>query len=617
MFSGGSVGGNAIGGHSDTGNAIGNTVNISGGPVGVAQGGSSINGNATGNTVNIFSGGSVSGGVIGGGSTNGNATGNTVNIFGGSVGSSVRGGWVTLGAGNATGNTVNISGTGLVGTDVFGGQSASGNATGNTVNISGTGSVGGSVYGGSSTGGAATGNTVNISGSPTFGVATVLYGGDGGGGGDYFTGNTLNVWNYKGSGPVAGVRNFQFLNFAFPSTQSGPVLEVTGTARLGDGAAKGSTITAGTIGGKDSLKPGSSVTLIDAGTLDTTHFTQTKAKGMHGATLAYQWTLSTAGDMLVATLDKVQANPQAKALSEGFLIDLPLLNESADFLAGKGISWARTASGNGFGMFGGVSGGWSRYNTGSHVDMSSVSLIAGLAWGADLSPGRLTIGAFFEYGNGSYDTYNSFSNAASVNGDGDIYHLGGGVLGRMDFVNNVYAEASARAGGVSNEYKNGDLRDAMGRKASYDSDSAYYGLHAGLGYIWNITEQASLDLYGKYFWTRQEGDSVTLSTGDPVKFKGVDSHRLRLGGRLTYAVNEYVSPYVGAAYEHEFDGKARATTYGHDIDAPSLSGGTGIGELGVTLTPSIDLPLSFDLGVQGYVGTREGVTGSLQVKYEF
>jgi hypothetical protein len=44
---------------------------------------------------------------------------------------------------------------------------------------------------------------------------------------------------------------------------------------------------------------------------------------------------------------------------------------------------------------------------------------------------------------------------------------------------------------------------------------------------------------------------------------------------------------------------------------------TGMGELGLSLKPSKTLPLSFDLGVQGYVGKREGVTGSLQVKFEF
>jgi len=136
-------------------------------------------------------------------------------------------------------------------------------------------------------------------------------------------------------------------------------------------------------------------------------------------------------------------------------------------------------------------------------------------------------------------------------------------------------------------------------------------------HIWNISDKASLDLYSKYFLTRVEGDSVCLFTGDPLKFKNADSSRLRGGARFTYAINEYVSPYLGLAYEHEFDGKASATTNGLAINAPALRGDTGIGELGLTLKPSQNLPLSLDLGIQGYVGKREGVTGSVQVKYEF
>jgi outer membrane autotransporter protein len=90
-----------------------------------------------------------------------------------------------------------------------------------------------------------------------------------------------------------------------------------------------------------------------------------------------------------------------------------------------------------------------------------------------------------------------------------------------------------------------------------------------------------------------------------------------LGTRFAYAVNEHFSPYIGAAWEHEFDGRARATAYGDSIKSPDLTGDTGIGELGLTLTPSATLPLSFDLGLQGYTGKREGVTGSLQVRLEF
>ena len=97
----------------------------------------------------------------------------------------------------------------------------------------------------------------------------------------------------------------------------------------------------------------------------------------------------------------------------------------------------------------------------------------------------------------------------------------------------------------------------------------------------------------------------------------MNSYRLRLGGRLTYAVNEHISPYVGAAWEHEFDGTARATSLGYALDAPSLKGDTGIGELGLSWTPSADTPLTIDLSVQGYTGIRQGYTGSLMAKWEF
>ena len=80
---------------------------------------------------------------------------------------------------------------------------------------------------------------------------------------------------------------------------------------------------------------------------------------------------------------------------------------------------------------------------------------------------------------------------------------------------------------------------------------------------------------------------------------------------------EYLSPYLGAAWEYEFDGRQRAATNGYALGAPSLKGATGIAELGLMLKPSKTLPLSFDLAVQGYVGKREGVSGSLQARWEF
>ena len=89
------------------------------------------------------------------------------------------------------------------------------------------------------------------------------------------------------------------------------------------------------------------------------------------------------------------------------------------------------------------------------------------------------------------------------------------------------------------------------------------------------------------------------------------------GGRFNYAVCDYATPYVGAHWEHEFDGKQRSSVNGVNIGSPSSKGDTGVGELGLTLRPVKDSGFSIDLGVQGYTGVREGVAGSLQLKFEF
>ncbi len=355
------------------------------------------------------------------------------------------------------------------------------------------------------------------------------------------------------------------LNFISPVHPTQPLLRVTGDADV-----SGSACNVGLAGGT-SLASGSTLTLLDVDpdkTLTANNLQRGNGIVQIGSTVAHDITTDVALDPTTGRLSAVtaqvspgRATDQSKALSEGFLGGLALNLQGADLVAGRGMDSAvRASSGtddaerHGFAGFGALSGGSLRYNTGSHLDMNSLSLLTGLAWGIDLAPGRLTLGAFFEYGNGSYDTHNSFTNAASVDGDGNAYYLGGGILARMDFVNigpgRFYAEASGRAGKTHNEYDSSDLRDAAGRKADYDSSSPYYGLHFGTGYVWNINDAATLDLYGKYFWTRQQGDSVGLSTGEHLSFDDINSSRLRFGGRFAYILNEHVAPYIGAAWEH-------------------------------------------------------------------
>jgi outer membrane autotransporter protein len=300
-----------------------------------------------------------------------------------------------------------------------------------------------------------------------------------------------------------------------------------------------------------------------------------------------------------------------KVFSEAYLSGLPLLNQTGD-LAIRGLQDFLYD----FHAFGIFAGGQNRYYSGSHIDLKSYSVVGGVGKGFALPAGELSVAAFVEYGKGNYDTYNIFTTA--LHGTGDLKHFGAGVLGKYNFgklqTSGFYVEGSLRAGRIRNEYRNGDLR-YMGVAGGYNASNAYMGLHLGAGYVWELTDNLSLDISGKYFRAVEKGDSIHLTTGDPIHFDDVTSSRIRLGGRLVYEGLESVKPYAALYYEREGDGKVSATTSGYKIETPDLSGTTGIGEIGVTFIPAPQFTI--EAGLQGYAGRREGFTGSLRIKYAF
>jgi hypothetical protein len=412
------------------------------------------------------------------------------------------------------------------------------------------------------------------------------------------------------------------LNFFVPGTNTpSTLLHVTGAADISD-----ATVKVGLVG-SNSLDVGQSLKLIEAGGgIDADGATYIgKATGLAGVSTTYEFNLGIdpVTGALVSTVTAKGLDEKTKALSEGFLAGVSFINQGGDLVQDKGIAQALDSTRNAAGLqgFGAVGGGKVRHESGSHVDVEGYNLVAGLALGADVGVGKLTAGAFFEYGDGDYDSYNSFSSSGRVHGRGDTEYAGGGALARFDFAEgqsgHPYVDGTVRAGRVKSDFSSKDLVDGFGRSAKYDSKSGYYGFSLGGGYILKFSQENKLDLYGRYTFTEQGNDKVRLSTGERVKFDDVDSSRLRLGARFSAALNDSTRAYVGAAYEREFDGKAKASIDGLDVEAPKLRGNSGVGEIGVSFSPAALKALSLDVAVQGYAGKREGVTGSVQLKYAF
>lgn len=299
-------------------------------------------------------------------------------------------------------------------------------------------------------------------------------------------------------------------------------------------------------------------------------------------------------------------------MTESAMMGILLANQGGDLVAGKGIRSALDAAKEfEWGAFAVVDAGTMRANSDADINASSVNMVAGISRAINSEIGRLTAGLFFEYGSNSYD----------VHGSGNAKYMGGGLLGHwklLDFgPGNFYVDASLRAGQMTNDYESDVLADGFGRKASYDTDSMYYGVHAGAGYVLNLTEDMIVDTYIRYFWLHQDGTDKRISTGDSVDFDSIDSNRTVAGMRFNYKMTDFVSPYIGLAYEHEFAGESQASVHNYELASSSLSGDTGIAELGIEFKDKYNSPWFIDLGVQGFTGKREGVGGSLRLGYTF
>ena len=665
-------GGRSYSGRSYSGEAYNNTVNISGGSVGDVRGGYSGNGEVYDNTVNISGIANVTGDVCGGRSYSGEAYNNTVNISGGSVKGDVYGGYsysygqsisreaydnivnisggsvkgdvyggysysygqsisreaydniVNISGGSVTGkvyggnsesreahhNTVNISGDAkvIVGT-VYGGWSDSGSANDNTVNISG-GSVKGNVYGGYSESGSAKDNQIIIRGFADITNANLFgYGGYG----TNATGNTLTIDGWSDS--TQSVKNFSdiaFKNIDWNNNES--ILTITNqngyTSDLTNTKIK--TIN---IAGGSNINVGESMTLIESKNSNDLGLTEGNVTDTFTAGVAREGLGSTRidGNVVTFNIDSIKLSSQAVSAAQTRAASAAFVNQGTDLISDSLDTLSRDDN-YGVKTFAAVHGNRSKYDVADDIKINGWSTIVGVGNADKFDNGsEFSWGVFYENGSGNYRTYNSFNNEF-FRGDGSMVYNGGGIAARYENKNGVYTEGSLRAGMLKNELDNA-MRNVNG-SYGYETESAYYGAHIGVGKIISLSDSSDLDIYGKFFHTYTEGDSVTIAD-DKFDFDSITSDRLRVGARITSNKENKFSTYYGLAYEYEFNGDADMTAQGLRADTQSLQGSSVMAELGFNYQPTPDSPWSFDLNMRGYTGERQGGSFNVQATYTF
>ena len=255
-----------------------------------------------------------------------------------------------------------------------------------------------------------------------------------------------------------------------------------------------------------------------------------------------------------------------------------------------------------------IGGGKDRYETNSHVNINSWSAAVGVGARKETKKGTLQYGIFGEYGKGNYTMHSDVGRS-----DGDAHYAGGGLMAKWTNKHDVYTEASFRLGRVS-DTANDLLRDGAGNAYGYDIHATYYGAHVGLGKIFNYKGGKSLDVYGKFFYTKRDG--CEFDAKQHYNLDSVNSSVLRIGARYGTTDKKW-NWYGGLAYEYEFDGEAKGTVNGTEIRAASIKGSSVRGEFGMRMDATKDNPWRTDISIYGYGGKHRGFGGSVNVAYMF
>ena len=444
-----------------------------------------------------------------------NANNNKVILNNGSNPTYVIGGYSETGEdkpGETNGNTVIINKSTVK--NVYGGYSHNGCANNNIVIIDNSvvddnvpsAIIGGYVPHGKS----ATGNTVKIIGNSNIENASIYGGRSDSSNIDVFTGNilTLDSW----SGLTKSVKNFNGINFDNINWQNGgTVLTITAGAK---NDLANTEIYLNSIAGGSKIAVGDTMTLIESSNnvdlginkdnvkVSNSFFAGVAAQGTGTATVKDDGSVE-------FKVNTFKLNDQIDLVAENRAASAAFVNQGTDLISDSLDTISRDSN-YGVKTFAAVHGNRSKYDVNSDIKINGWSVIAGVGNADKFDNGsKFSWGVFYENGSGNYRTFNEFNNEF-FRGDGSLVYNGGGIAARYTNKNGVYTEGSLRAGMLKSDMDNA-LRDGAGNFYGYESESAYYGAHLGIGKIISLSKSSDLDVYGKFFHTYTEGDSFKVA----------------------------------------------------------------------------------------------------------
>lgn len=276
----------------------------------------------------------------------------------------------------------------------------------------------------------------------------------------------------------------------------------------------------------------------------------------------------------------------------------------------------RSRSGTRDGLFAAARAGRYSYDTNTRLETNVVSGLVGYA----ASVGESNVGAFLEMGHASYDS-RLHSQFGDVRGQGKHNYAGVGIFADLALpLDGWRATGYVKAGSLNNDFN----ASIAGADAGYDKSSAYWGAHLGTHYDIEA-ESFKTRVFFSYFYDGRESVSYDIAGTSElgsarIDFDTLNAHRVQVGGMFEYKMSEQLRPYLGLTFEQIVSAEAKGTATDAQgtlrLNSSDMEGSTGILSAGWTY---VNEPGTFEceLGINGYAGTRNGVSGQLQGTWRF
>jgi hypothetical protein len=330
----------------------------------------------------------------------------------------------------------------------------------------------------------------------------------------------------------------------------------------------------------------------------------------------------TSNRYLVARLVRSTPTPQPRVILDGVTAGLAYMTHVTGWLADHSYQQADLAirQDDTWEFFSGFDVSYFTVKSHGDLDIYGVTYLAGFGHKNTHSVGSFLIGGFIEGGYSRYDVEGEYNAVGQpeIGASGHIRYLGIGFMLRERFNNGLRLEASLRGGQLNNRFRSNNFQTG-GVDVGFNYDTPQYAVHFGVGLDKALNEVTSLDLVARYYWSRQLGKNVSLTTGETLRLEDLDSHMVRGGGRLTRDITNKFSIYGGGYFEYEFDSSVMAIDPISEFEFvnPELKGGTGVFEIGAISHANNNDRLSVEFGIQGYTGKFRGLSGGVRVGYEF